>query len=122
MNQMPLNITNFFLAMQAGPSGLELLAALFAEDAEYHEPFSGQMTAHKGRAAIIKAFNDSRTDAFDDAVINLSSVALDHDTITVGWTCISQAIPGGSGSGTNVFKMADGKIVSLRTTLDQGEA
>jgi hypothetical protein len=120
MNHMPLNITNFFLAMQAGPSGLELLGTLFAEDAIYHEPFSGQTEPHKGRAAIIKAFDDSRTDAFDDAVITLSDVKVDQDTITIGWTCISQAIPGGQGSGTNVFEMADGKIASLKTTLDQG--
>ncbi len=120
MNHMPLNITNFFLAMQAGPSGLELLRELFAEDAEYTEPFSGQTAPHKGRAAIIKAFNDSRSDAFDDAVITLSNVTLKENTITVGWTCISQAIPGGQGSGTNVFELADGKIASLKTTLDQG--
>lgn len=120
MNQMPLNITNFFLAMQSGPHGLELLGTLFTDDAEYSEPFSGQTAPHKGREAILRAFDSSRSDAFDDAVITLSTVTVEGDTITVGWTCISQAIPGGRGSGTNVFLMADGKIASLTTTLDQG--
>jgi len=120
MNRMPLEITNFFLAMQAGPSGIAMLGDMFAPDAEYSEPFSGKPTPHKGRAAIMDAFTASRTDAFDDAVINLGAVEVDGNTITVKWTCISDAIPGGQGSGTNVFELADGKITSLKTTLDMG--
>jgi len=120
MNDMPLEITNFFLAMQAGPHGLDRLAAMFAEDATYSEPFSGQAEPHLGRDAIVAAFDASRTDAFDDVVVNLSSVEVAGATITVGWTCFSEAIPGGRGSGTNVFTMQDGLIVSLVTTLDMG--
>ena len=118
MNEMPLEITNFFLAMQAGPHGLELLSSMFAKDAEYSEPFSGQSEPHRGREAIVAAFDASRSDAFDDAVINLGAVDVDGETITVRWTCISKAIPGGRGSGTNVFTLRDGMIVSLVTTLD----
>ena len=120
MNQMPLQITNFFLAMQAGPSGLSLLREIFAPDATYTEPFSGQQTPHVGHDAIIAAFDASRSDAFDDAVITLSQVAVQDEIITVKWTCISKAIPGGQGSGTNVFVMKDGLIASLVTTLDMG--
>lgn len=120
MNRMPLQITNFFLAMQAGPHGLDILRDVFAEDAEYLEPFSGMTGPHKGRDAIVAAFDASRSDAFDDAVIQLGTVAVDGEVITVTWTCISQAIPGGQGSGTNVFVMRDGKVASLTTTLDMG--
>lgn len=119
MNSMPIEITNFFLAMQAGPSGWELLKSIFSEDAEYTEPFSGSDTPHKGREAIIAAFDASRSDDFDDAVINLSSVEIDNNVITVGWTCISKAIPGGQGSGKNIFTIADGKIRTLVTTLNE---
>ncbi|MEM7302037.1 MAG: nuclear transport factor 2 family protein [Pseudomonadota bacterium] len=118
MSQMPLEVTNFFLAMQAGPHGLDLLAKMFAEDATYTEPFSGQAEPHRGREAIVAAFDASRSDAFDDAVINLGSVDVDGETLTVAWTCISQAIPGGRGSGKNVFHLKDGLITSLVTTLD----
>lgn len=117
MNRLPLEITNFFLAMQSGPHGMELLASLFSEDAIYSEPFSGRAEPHKGRAAIVAAFNESRSDAFNDTVINLGAVELDGETITVRWTCISQAIPGGRGSGTNVFTLKNGLIESLVTTL-----
>jgi hypothetical protein len=118
MSNMPLEIANFFLAMQAGPSGADLLGSLFAEEAVYSEPFSGLAEPHRGRNAILAAFAASRTDDFDDAVINLGAVEVDGETITVKWTCYSQAIPGGSGSGKNVFTLSGGKIVSLVTTLD----
>lgn len=118
MTDMPLEITNFFLAMQAGPSGLDLLGTLFSDDAEYTEPFSGRLEPHRGRAAILQAFDESRSDDFDDAVITLSSVEVSGEVITVRWTCISKAIPGGQGSGTNVFHLSERKIISLVTTLD----
>ncbi len=121
MQSMPLEITNFFLAMQAGPHGLERLGAMFAEDAEYSEPFSGQEGPHRGRQAIMAAFDASRSDAFDDAVIELGAVEVVGDKITVKWTCISAAIPGGQGSGTNEFQLADGKITKLITQLNMGD-
>jgi hypothetical protein len=122
MNKMPFQITNFFLAMQAGPPGLDLLKTMFAQDAEYTEPFSGQAAPHKGRDAIIAAFANSRSSNFDDAVINLGAVEVAGETITVRWTCISQAIPGGQGSGTNVFRLNAGEITSLVTTVDMDDA
>ncbi len=118
MKTMPLEVTNFFLAMQAGPHGLEMLGELFAENALYYEPFSGKTEPHKGRAAILSAFDRSRSDAFSDAVISLGSVEVEGDVITVSWTCVSQAIPGGRGRGTNVFELQNGLISSLTTTLD----
>ncbi|WP_342078696.1 nuclear transport factor 2 family protein [Yoonia sp. SS1-5] len=117
MHSMPLEITNFFLAMQAGPSGLRMLQDMFAPDAEYSEPFSGQSAPHKGPAAIIAAFEASRTADFDDSVIHLGAVNVQGEVITVDWTCYSRAIPGGQGSGSNVFVIRDGKIASLTTTL-----
>ena len=115
---MPREITNFFLAMQAGPHGLDILSSIFAPDATYSEPFSGNVEPHQGRDQIMAAFAASRSDAFDDAVIQLSAVDVDGETITVGWTCISEAIPGGRGSGKNVFTLKDGLIEKLVTSLD----
>ena len=121
MSQLPLEITNFFLAMQAGPSGLSILRELFAPDAEYTEPFSGAPQPHLGPDAIIAAFSASRSDAFDDAVITLGAVEMSGHQIVVDWTCISQAIPGGRGSGKNRFTLKDGLIQTLITTLDLPE-
>ncbi|MEL6573563.1 MAG: nuclear transport factor 2 family protein [Pseudomonadota bacterium] len=120
MQSMPLEITNFFLAMQAGPHGLERLGAMFAPDAEYTEPFSGQAGPHKGRDAIMGAFDASRSGAFDDALVQLGTVEVQDEKIMVSWTCFSEAIPGGRGSGTNEFHLVDGKITKLITQLDMG--
>ena len=117
MNDVPAMITNFFLAMQAGPSGLSHLGALFALDAVYFEPFSGQPQPHRGRDAILAAFDISRTDEFDDAVIQLVAIEVEGPTVTVEWVCHSKAIPGGRGSGTNTFGIKDGLITDLTTTL-----
>ncbi len=121
MSHAPIEITNFFLAMQAGPPGLDMLREMFTTDATYSEPFSGSADPHVGRDAIVAAFDTSRTDAFDDSVIHLSGVEVAGERITVKWTCYSKAIPGGQGSGTNVFEMRDGKIASLTTTLDMAD-
>lgn len=121
MPDMPLEITNFFLAMQAGPPGLDLLKSLFAEDAVYSEPFSGQTEPHRGAEAIAAAFAASRSEDFDDAVITLDAVDVAGETITVEWTCISAAIPGGRGSGRNVFTLEDGRITALVTSLHEGQ-
>ncbi len=119
MENTPLIVTNFFLAMQSGPPGIERLKTLFSAEAEYIEPFSGLPGPHKGPDAIAAAFSASRTEDFDDAMISLGSVEVDGETIRVAWTCYSKAIPGGSGSGVNTFTVRDGKIVALITTLDQ---
>lgn len=119
MASVPLIVTNFFLAMQSGPPGIERLKSLFSEEAEYTEPFSGLPGPHKGPDAIAAAFTSSRTQDFDDVMISLSSVEIDGEIIRVAWTCFSDAIPGGSGSGENVFVVREGKIISLKTTLNQ---
>lgn len=120
MSTLPLELSNFFLAMQAGTSGLEQLTKLFHEKATYSEPFSGQSEPHLGRNSIIAAFKASQTEGFRDAVIELHSVELADDEVHVHWTCYSQAIPGGQGSGLNVFQLQGGLITSLVTTLKMG--
>lgn len=118
MTAIHSQVTNFFLAMQAGPHGADRLRAMFTEDAVYREPFSGSPEPHLGPEAIAAAFSSSRSEAFNDAVVQLGEISIDGAEITVTWTCFSQAIPGGQGSGTNVFRMRDGQIAALTTTLD----
>ena len=55
MSQVPLEVSNFFLAMQVGKPGADALRAMFAEDAVYEEPFTGETRRHEGRDAIMSA-------------------------------------------------------------------
>lgn len=116
---VPPELSNFFLAMQAGKPGAERLAACFADDAIYEEPFSGHPITHTGKDAIMQAMSRG----WDPAPMPDMHIQLDHaqtkgDEIHVRWTCFSPAIPGGSGQGLNRFEMRDGLIVRLITTLE----
>src|SRR5690242_10572512 len=55
MTNVPAEISNFFLAMQAGAKGGDAMEKVLAEDAVYEEPFSGKAVTHRGREAILTA-------------------------------------------------------------------
>ncbi len=119
MTSVPVEISNFFLAMQAGRSGAEALEACFAPDAVYEEPFTGQTRTHAGRAAIMRAMALGWEMPMLDTRIELHQVHVDGAEVRVSWTCHSPSIPGGRGSGLNRFTFADGLITRLVTTLEE---
>ncbi len=53
MTSLPTEISNFFLAMQAGAAGGRSMEGLFAAKAIYEEPFSGSVQRHEGADAIL---------------------------------------------------------------------
>lgn len=119
MTGVPIEISNFFLAMQAGKVGAQALEACFAEDAVYEEPFTGEVRTHRGHAAIMKAMALGWEMPMVDTRISVDTVAVSGNEIHVAWTCRSPSIPGGQGSGLNRFVLKDGLIESLITTLDK---
>ena len=121
MNTVPIEISNFFLAMQAGEVGAAALEAHFAEDAVYEEPFTGETRRHEGRPAIMKAMALGWEMPMVDTRISVDRVEAAGDEILVAWTCRSPSIPGGQGSGLNRFSLRDGLIVRLITTLTKDE-
>ncbi len=118
---LPIEIANFFLAMQAGKTGAAALGACFAEYAEYEEGFSGVTRRHIGRDAIMAAMAMGWENPMPDMRIAVDSVITDGAEITLQWTCFSPAIPGGKGSGQNRYLMKDGLIVELVTVLEGGK-
>jgi hypothetical protein len=117
MTETPEIVTRFFNAMQRGKAAESDMAALFAEDAVYVEPFSGAPQIHIGRDAILATMRGGWDFNPPDMRIEVDSVSVDGGEIMVDWTCISSALPGGRGSGTNRFSIADGAIVRLETKL-----
>ncbi len=115
---IPIQIANFFLAMQAGKAGAEALAAHFASDATYEEPFTGEMRRHVGRDAVMEAMALGWENPMPDMRIKVERVDTNGNVIELDWTCYSPAIPGGQGSGHNRYVMRDGLIVELVTTLE----
>jgi len=119
MISVPLEISNFFLAMQAGAAGADALAACFAENAVYEEPFTGEMRRHEGRDAVMAAMAMGWDTPMPDMRIRIDHAETDGGVIHLAWTCFSPAIPGGSGKGRNRYVMRDGLIVELITTLEE---
>lgn len=117
MNSTPPEISNFFLAMQAGRAGAPTMAALFAEDAIYEEPFSGPIVTHTGRAAIMAVMEQGWNFPLPDIHLVIDRAETTAGRIAIDWTCNSPALPGGKGQGRNIFTLKDGKIVHLVTTL-----
>jgi hypothetical protein len=112
---LPHTIEDFFRAMQAGASGETELLALFHEDAEYVEPFSGKPQSHKGIAAIRETFVSGWRHPLPEMRLEVDRFDLQDGTVRVDWTCYSPALPGGKGQGTNVFTLQHGLIVRLVT-------
>lgn len=117
MTSVPIEISNFFLSMQAGEVGAKALIACFAEDAVYEEPFTGTVRVHHGHDAILKAMALGWEMPMVDTRISIDKVAVSGSEIHVDWTCRSPSIPGGQGQGRNRFVLDDGLITSLITTL-----
>lgn len=108
-------VERFFAAMQAMDE--EGVVSLFAENGVYVEPFSGAPREHRGRDAVRAAFRAGWAHPLPDQRIVVDRVDVEGDTITAAWTCHSPALPGGRGSGTNVFVLAAGHIARLETRL-----
>lgn len=120
MTGIPIEIANFFTAMQARHAGEDEMRRLFADHAVYVEPFSGAMRRHVGREAILDAMRAGWDFPMGDMRIRIDRATARGDTVEVAWTCFSPVLPGGQGRGTNRFVLKDGRIVLLETAIDEG--
>jgi hypothetical protein len=78
--------------MQTGASAEAEMMALFADDAEYVEPFSGRVVTHRGKAAIRGVMRQGWSRPLPDMRIEVDRLHFEGDTIVVGWTCYSAAL------------------------------
>jgi hypothetical protein len=103
-------VEGVFRAMQSGPGGEDALMALFADDAVFVEPFSGQPRSHEGTKAIRESFRDQWKHPLPDFHLMLDRVDLDGPQVRAEWTCTSAAFPTPM-RGYDLFRLNDaGKI------------
>ncbi len=86
-------VTAYFEAMATGASAAKELLALFARDAVYTEPFSGETRTHRGRDAIAAYMESSWATAPPDMTLNLDRIDIDGEVVVSLWTCSSPAFP-----------------------------
>jgi len=122
MNATPKRtVEAYFRAMQSGPSAADALFALFADDAVYAEPFSGQRKTHNGRSAIERYLRGSWETAPPDMTLTVDRIDVADAVVTTTWTCASPAFPHPM-RGRDVCTVHDGKIVHLDVTFIAPEA
>ena len=105
-------VERYFRAMQAGPSAVDELLALFAPAAIYIEPFSGSQQTHQGRDAIERYLRGSWEAMPPDLTLEVDRIDVDGNVVTSEWTCRSPAFDAPI-SGIDVCTVQDGEIQRL---------
>lgn len=118
MPSIPIGVANFFSAMQAGRAAEAEMRQLFAADAVYIEPFSGNPQRHVGRDAIMRAMSAGWQQPLTDMRIVIDSAEVKGIEVHIRWTCYSPSLPGGLGRGLNRFIIQNGLISELETTFE----
>jgi ketosteroid isomerase-like protein len=109
-------VEQYFQAMRTGAIAGDEILHLFAEDAVYIEPFSGEPLAHVGKEAIRQSFIDSQRNAPPDMTLTLDQVEIDSESMRSVWTCNSPAFAQPM-RGEDIWTLRDGKIVRLETSF-----
>lgn len=105
-----------FKAMQAGPAGEDAMMALFAENAVFVEPFSGEVRTHTGTDAIRTSFKQMWSEPGPELSLNLERVDVDGDRVRAEWNCTSPAFPEPM-RGHDLFTISEGKIARLEVVV-----
>ena len=111
-------VERMFKAMQTGLEAEDDMMALFADDAVFTEPFSGEPQTHEGKEAIRKCFIDMWSEPGPDMELAVDRVDLDGDRINAEWTCTSPAFETPM-RGVDKFCIKDGLIQYLEVIVTE---
>jgi ketosteroid isomerase-like protein len=113
-------VETYFRAMQAGADGEAEMQSIWADDAVYSEPFTGQgqRREHTGKEAISAFFHESHSQGMAPIRISLDRLDLDGGRLRSEWTCLMPGMP--EFSGHDLYTIRDGKIARLEVYVDRG--
>lgn len=109
-------VERMFEAMQTGLEAADEMIALFADDAVFTEPFSGEPRTHEGSAAIRKCFIDMWSYSGPDVELRVDRIYSDGDGISADWTCDSTAFAKPM-RGVDRFRIDNGSIRYLEIVV-----
>jgi ketosteroid isomerase-like protein len=105
-------VERYFGAMKRGADAEDDLLDLFAADAVYSEPFSGEQREFEGRPAIVQCFRDGWQGTPTDLELTVERIDVEGQVVTSHWTCTSPAFPAPV-KGRDVCTVRDGLIQHL---------
>lgn len=109
-------IDRYFAAMRRGAAAEEDMMALFAEDAVYVEPFTGDSQPAIGKEAVRDRLRLGWEFPLPDMELDILSVDVAGPTARSTWECRSPALPGPI-RGEDHYEIRDGKIIRLEVRL-----
>ncbi|NND03982.1 MAG: nuclear transport factor 2 family protein [Acidimicrobiia bacterium] len=109
-------IDSYFAAMRRGAEAEEEMMSLFAEDAVYVEPFSGDTEPAVGKEAVRSRLRIGWQAPLPDLELNVLEIEVDGVTARTRWECRSPGLPGPV-RGEDHYEIRDGKISRLEVRL-----
>jgi hypothetical protein len=114
-------VERYFAAMRRGAPAEADMMELFADDAEYVEPFTGEGEAWIGKDAVRTALRRGWEQPLPDLELVVRRIDIRDGGATSQWVCTSPALPGPV-AGQDEYTIVDGKITRLEVRLvDPGE-
>ena len=105
-------IEQYFAAMRRGAAAEAEMMELFAADAVYVEPFTGEKDPWVGREAVRTALRRGWEQPLPDLKLDVKRIDIRQDGATAEWTCTSPALPGPI-SGRDEYTISGGQITHL---------
>ncbi len=105
-------VEKYFQAMRTGAEAATDLFELFADDAVYVEPFSGEPKTHRGRAEIEACLRAGWENTPVDLQLTVRRIDVDGDVVRSEWTCTSPVFPAPV-EGVDTCVVKNGRIARL---------
>lgn len=111
-------INRYFAAMRLGATAEDEMLSLFADDATYIEPFSGDDEPAVGIDAIRARFRRGWQTPLPDMELEVLGIEVAGASATSTWECRSPIFPGPV-RGTDSYEFVDGRIARLEVRIDE---
>ncbi|MEM8925330.1 MAG: nuclear transport factor 2 family protein [Actinomycetota bacterium] len=105
-------LDRYYAAMRRGAAAEDEMIGLFADDAVYDEPFSGEPPA-EGLAAIRARLRKGWEFPLPDLELDVLEVEVSGPQARTVWECRSSALPGPM-RGEDRYEIEDGRITRLQ--------
>ena len=109
-------IARYFAAMRRGAAAEKDMMALFADDAVYVEPFTGEENPAVGKEAVLDRLRLGWQAPLPEMELDVLEVEIDGATARSRWECRSPALPGPI-RGEDHYEIRNGKITRLEVII-----